>query len=166
MMVELKFWIIPIAALIPLIEGFIWYNPKVMGTAWMKEAGMTEEKAKEANMPLMFGLSYVFANLIGFALIGMTIHQFGFQSMVLTFMETGDEATKSEILAFFAKFGGDFRTFGHGALHGGMAGVTLAFTVLATNSMFDGRSWKYIWINAGYWIVSLSLMGGVICQFA
>ena len=31
------------AALIPTIVGFIWYNPKVMGEAWMKAAEMTEE---------------------------------------------------------------------------------------------------------------------------
>ena len=40
-------WIaILLAALSTLVVGFIWYNPKVFGTIWMKEAGLTEEKMK------------------------------------------------------------------------------------------------------------------------
>ena len=35
-----------IAALIPLLVGFIYYNPKVMGNAWMKETGLNEEQLK------------------------------------------------------------------------------------------------------------------------
>ncbi|MBL7753083.1 MAG: DUF1761 family protein, partial [Chitinophagaceae bacterium] len=35
-------------AIIPLIVGFIWYNPKVMGTVWMKAAGVSPEDAKKA----------------------------------------------------------------------------------------------------------------------
>lgn len=45
-------------ALIPLLIGFVWYNPKVFGTAWMKEAGVTMEDGKKMNMPLVFGLTY------------------------------------------------------------------------------------------------------------
>ena len=33
-----------VAALSTFIVGFIWYNPKVFGTIWMQESGMTEEK--------------------------------------------------------------------------------------------------------------------------
>ena len=54
-MVEIKIYMIFVAALIPLAIGFIWYNQKVFGTAWMKEAGVTEEKMNNANMPLIFG---------------------------------------------------------------------------------------------------------------
>ena len=50
-----------VAALSTLAVGFVWYNPRVMGTAWMKETGMTEEKAQQGNMPLIFGLSAVMA---------------------------------------------------------------------------------------------------------
>jgi hypothetical protein len=30
------------AALIPTVIGFLWYNPKVFGNAWMAAADMTE----------------------------------------------------------------------------------------------------------------------------
>ena len=42
-----------VAALSILVIGFIWYHPKVFGTIWMKEIGMTEEKAKKGNIKYM-----------------------------------------------------------------------------------------------------------------
>ncbi len=54
-MVKINFLILLAADVVPLIIGFVWYNPKVFGTAWMKARDMTEEKAKWANMGLIFG---------------------------------------------------------------------------------------------------------------
>lgn len=167
-MYELKYWIIPVAALIPMIIGFVWYHPKVLGTVWMKETGLTEEKMKSANMGLIFGLSFIFACLLAFSLIGIVIHQMGLQSLLIG--EAGFGVEGSDITVFFndlmAKYGNHFRTFKHGALHGFMAGFTIAFPILATNGLFERKSWKLIWINSGYWILTMTLMGGVLCEFA
>lgn len=46
---EINFLALLVAAISTLVVGFIWYNPKVFGTIWMKESGMTEEKMKGAN---------------------------------------------------------------------------------------------------------------------
>lgn len=162
MLIELKMWIIPVAAIIPLIMGFIWYNPKVMGNAWMQEAGLTEESMKGANMGMIFGLSYVFSCMIGVVLMGLSIHQMGLNSLVNEANDVTIAAAKG--LALLTEH--SFRDFGHGALHGFMAGMFFALPILATNALFERKSWKYIWINAGYWVISLALMGGVICHFA
>ena len=50
----LNFPAILVAAVSALIVGFIWYNPKVFGNAWMQAAGMTEEQAKGGNMAKIF----------------------------------------------------------------------------------------------------------------
>ena len=60
---EINMWAFPVAALIPLVIGSIWYNPKVFGAAWLKASGLTDEQARGGNMALIFGLSYVFALL-------------------------------------------------------------------------------------------------------
>ena len=65
--------------------------------------------------------------------------------------------------AFMADYGGAFRTFKHGALHGTMAGVLIALPIIGTNALFDRKSAKYIFINAGYWIVTLAVMGAILC---
>ncbi len=62
------------AALIPMVLGFIWYNPKVLGTAWMQASGMTEEKAKQGSMALKLGLSFLFSFMIAFVLNSLAVH--------------------------------------------------------------------------------------------
>lgn len=80
---QLNFFLVSaIAALVPLIVGFVWYHPKVFGTAWLKINGFDEAKMKEGfNMPLVFGLTLVFGYLISFVLSGIVIHQMGFFSL-------------------------------------------------------------------------------------
>lgn len=63
---------VAIAALIPMVIGFIWYNPNVLGNVWMKASGMTDEKIKGGNMGLIFGLSFVFAVLLSMGLVHLT----------------------------------------------------------------------------------------------
>lgn len=165
---EMNFLIIALAALIPMITGFIWYNPKVVGTAWMKESGMTEDKMKGANMGMIFGLSYVFSFLLAMGIVAMVIHQYHVQSLLMN--EPGFADSGSEIgmymSDFFSKFGNNFRTFKHGAFHGFIGGAMIALPILATNALFERKSFKYIWINAGYWALTMMFMGGVICQWA
>lgn len=47
---EMNFIALFVAAIITLFVGFIWYHPKVFGTIWMKEAGLTEDQLKTGNM--------------------------------------------------------------------------------------------------------------------
>ncbi|WP_417355493.1 DUF1761 domain-containing protein [Flavobacterium sp.] len=151
------------AALSTLVVGFIWYNPKVFGTAWMKETGITEEKAKEANMFKIFGMAILFAFFISFILQFMVIHQFGPIGMVggPDFFDSA----KPSYAAFMADYGGAYRTFKHGALHGFMAGLFFALPVIGTNALFERRTAKYILINGGYWIVCCTIIGGIVCAW-
>ncbi len=159
--------IILVAALVPLVVGFIWYNPKVFGNAWMGAAGMDPEKAKGVNMPLVFGLTFLFSFFLAFAISFMVIHQMHMYSILQK--EPGMNDPNSDVgvmlTGFMAKYGHNFRTFKHGMLHGTLGGLTIALPVLAVNAMFERKSWKYIWINAGFWIVCFALMGGIICQW-
>ncbi|MBN8702882.1 MAG: DUF1761 domain-containing protein [Bacteroidetes bacterium] len=165
---QINFLVLALAALVPMVVGFIWYNPKVLGNAWMNAAGLTEEKLKGANMALIFGLSYLFAFFLAMSINFMVIHQFHMQSILMNepgFQETGSEINLM-LTDFLAKYGSNFRTFKHGAFHGIIGGIFTALPILATNAMFERKGFKYIAINAGYWILTFALMGGVICQFA
>lgn len=167
-MLSVNFLITALAALIPLIVGAIWYNPKVLGGAWMKSVALSEEDLKGANMPMIFLLTYIFSFFVALILHPIVIHQFGFQSMVMN--EPGIFKEGTEANMFFRstmdKYGDAFRTFKHGALHGTILGVTLATPVIGVIALFERKGGRYIFIHAGYWILSLMLMGGVICQFS
>jgi hypothetical protein len=131
-----------VASILPLVTGFIWYNPKIFGTVWMKESGMTMEKAQQMNPAKTYGLAVIMAFLIAFAL---------WPEVMLG--GAPGEVHGAE---------GNFMTFKHGAFHGIKFGILIALPVLATNSLFEQKSFKYVLINAGYWIVTMALMGGII----
>ena len=156
---EINFLALLLAALSTLVVGFIWYNPKVFGTIWMKETGITMDDEKKPNMLLIFGVSLLYAFFIAFILQTVTIHQFGALGMI-----GGDVATaKPSYTAFMADYGDAFRTFKHGALHGTMLGLFLALPVIGTNALYEKRSFKYTLVTGGFWIVCFAIMGGIIC---
>ncbi len=165
---EFNFLIAALAALIPLVTGFIWYNPKVFGTSWMKASGLTEESLKGGNMAVIFILCYIFSFLIAVFMTTVVIHQFGLFQTLMNDPELLVEGTETYQYAqdFMTNYGDNFRSFKHGALHGTMAGLFFVLPVLGTNAMFERKGFKYIAVNVGYWTVCLALMGGVICQFA
>jgi hypothetical protein len=156
------------AAIIPTITGFLWYNPKLFGNAWMKAADMTEEKIRGANMAVIFGVSLLLSFMLAFSLAPIVIHQFGAMGMLESAMRP-ESPNAAEATALFdslmATYGSHHRHFGHGALHGAMTALLLVLPVMGTNAMFERKSFKYIAINAGYWTVTLALMGGIVCQF-
>ena len=125
----------------------------------MNETGMTEEKAKGANMAMIFGMAIVYAFFIAFILQVITIHQFGALGMV------GGDPTlaKPSYEAFMADYGDNFRTFKHGAFHGFFSGLFFALPVIGTNALFERRSWKYTLVTGGFWIVCCTIMGAIIC---
>ncbi|WP_242158053.1 DUF1761 domain-containing protein [Aestuariivivens sediminis] len=158
---DINFLALLVAAISALVIGFIWYNPKVFGNAWMQAAGMTEENMKGANMAKIFILALIFAFLLAMSLLPITIHQMGAMSMIGG-LDKVDGALPS-YAAFMADYGDAFRTFGHGALHGVFGGIFIALPILGTNALFERKGAKYIFINSGYWIVTMGVMGAIIC---
>ena len=155
-----------VAALIPMLLGFVWYHPKVLGTLWMKEAGLTEEKLKGGNMAMIFGLALFLAVMLSFFMSNVVIHQASVSSAL--YYALNDPARAAAAQAIVDQFTGtgiyasEGRTLHHGALHGVIAALFFMLPLLATNAMFERKSFKYIAVNAGYWIVCLAIMGAII----
>ena len=120
---------------------------------------MTEEKAQRGNIFQNLRFNFAFSLLISFMVVPMmVIHQIGAIQLV------GGDETNASLIEFLKDKGDAFRLFKHGALHGCMAGLTFILPVTAINGLFfEHRSWKYILVTAGYWVVSLTLMGAIIC---
>lgn len=163
-----NFKLYALTALIPLITGFIWYNQKVFGNAWLKGAGLTAEAARKGfNMPLVFGLSYVFSFFYSVALGFAVIHQFHLYSVCMPHHgEMLSPAGQKWLNDGMAMFGHNYRTYRHGAFHGTVFGIAAILPVIAINAMFERRSTAYILINAGFWLVNSILMGAIICHWS
>ena len=128
-----------LAVLTPTIVGFIYYGNFAFGKAWMDSIGMTEEKAKEANMGLVMGLSFVMSALIAMFMLGFC-------------NGPGQDVP-------------EFDTFKHGMAHGAIVTLFLLLPVTVTNGLYEQKSWKNMIIHVGYWLITLSLMGGILDHF-
>lgn len=127
-----------LAAIVPMIVGFLWYNPKTFEPAWMDTIGMTKEKQAGGNMAVIFGISLLMAFILAMPLSYFVNHP--------------------------SQFGGEpsGNTFGHGAFHGVFIAILIAMPIIANKTLFEQRSFKYFLINFGYWVVTLALMGGIL----
>lgn len=156
-------WMFLVAALIPMIVGAIWYSPKVFGTKWMKINGFTEEGLSKGNMPLIFGLAYFFSIVLGLGLSGMVNHQTSVYQLMVPEVQVAGSSAETMFKELMATFGNHHRNWGHGALHGGMAAILTALPLIAINSLFERRGAAYILIHFGYWFVTLTAMGALLC---
>lgn len=165
-------WLVQIlAALIPLILGFVWYNPKVFGKAWMKGADITEEKMKGANMALIFGLTFVFSLVLSFCYKAFADHWVAFQAFFRPVIEHGmgvDPTTPfgAELKGHIDAYGERYSSWTHGFAHGIIMSIMLVLPIIAVNALFERRGFKYIMINWGFWTVSIMLMFAVVAQFS
>jgi hypothetical protein len=158
----MNWYILFIAAAVPLVVGFVWYGP-LFNKQWLASIGKTKEEmeANPPNMLVTFGCTYIFGLFFATILMQLSIHQMGAVGMM-----GGDAAsTAPSFVAFMAEFGTAFRTFKHGALHGGMASFFLSLFLVAVPALYERKNWTYIMIHTGYNVVCGIIMGGLICQF-
>ena len=148
-----------VAAVVTIPIGFVWYG-LLFDKVWMAETGMTEEKIKGSNMFMIYGLSLFFAFMIAIVIQSNVIHQMGAYALT-----NGGKDILPSYTAFMADYAGKFRSFGHGALHGAMMGIFFSFPLIATNALYERKSWKYIFVNSGYWLLCFIVIGGIICAW-
>ena len=97
---------VAVAALIPSILGFIYYHPKVAGTAWMKEMGKTEKELMEGfNMPVVMIVSLILSFFLAF------------------FINATMEMVHKDVNDAGQLIYGSHHTFGHGMFHGAFFGI-------------------------------------------
>lgn len=167
-MMPTNFWIIFLVPLVSFVVGSIWYGP-LFGKKWQALEGVTDEEIANTNMVKVMGLAYVFAFFVALLLQMVVIHQYGLSGMfgmLPDWSEPGSELWR-DLNALNAKYGIYERHlhFGHGAFHGGFFGLLFVGPILATHANFKRTGWRLAAIHTGFWVVTLALMGGLICQF-
>ncbi len=132
---EINWLSIVLAALVPMVFGMIYYSKLLFGKAWMASIGMTEEKQKSANMPVMMGISLVMSVLIALFMLNICNGE-------------GQE--------------GQFDSFKHGAFHGVLISILFVIPIFISNGLFEQKSWKNMLINGLYWMITLAAMGAIV----
>ena len=117
-----------VSAVSTFMLGGLWYGP-LLGRTWMRESGMTEEKARQGNMARVFGVSFLL-QLIAAVVLAMFI---------------GDESNAA-----------------FGLFAGASAGIAWVATGLGVIYLFEQRPLGHWAVNAGYHVVSYSIMGLIL----
>jgi hypothetical protein len=45
-----------------------------------------------------------------------------------------------------------------------MTGLFLILPVTGVGALYERRSFKYVLVSGGYWVISMMIMGGIICM--
>ncbi len=128
---EVNYLSILVAGLVAWGLGAIWYGP-LFGKTWQKHVGMSDEDLKGANMPLIFGTSFVL----------MCVMMFGMVPALL--------------------MGHENISIPHGAFHGALFGVFFAATSMGINYLYQRRSITLWLIDGIYQILLLAAGGAII----
>ena len=123
------------AVLLGFLVGFLWYGP-LFGKQWMLSVGLDEEKIqKHSNMAKIFGVSLILQFIM---------------ALFLAIFFFGDPAAA------------DLVTASSGAFYGFLTGFGWVAAAIGVNAMFEQRSFTYVGIVGGYWVVTFTLMGLVL----
>lgn len=150
-------------ALVPLLVGSVWFHPKVFGNALQTSNVLYSKK----NAVLLLFVSLILSLFISISLLFSVVHQLHIFSVVMGNPDMQNPSSELSLMlqSFIEKYGTNFRTFKHGALHGTIVGFSLALPITAINAMLEKKSFKHIALVAAFWIICFCLMGGIICQF-
>lgn len=75
------------AAVAGFLIGGLWYGP-LFGKAWQAETGLSDERIKNANMPLIFGATFLL-NLFAAFVLAHVLRSYGDPGLDVTLMIAG-----------------------------------------------------------------------------
>ena len=75
------------AAVAGFLIGGLWYGP-LLGKAWQRESGLSDESIKGANMPLIFGTTFLL-NLFAAFILAHVLDTYGEPGLELAIMIAG-----------------------------------------------------------------------------
>lgn len=165
-MPQLNFYWLFISALIPLLVGFVYYNPKLLGSAWLRAAGITDEEARQGSMIKICLLTYLFSLFVSYIIFLFSVHQSSvFQLFMSEILANSNAEMTTYYEEFMATYGDKHRTFGHGVIHGVELTFFMGLGLIGINTLFERRPMSYLWIHLGFWVICGALMGGVLCAW-
>lgn len=139
MILAVNYWAVLVSALVSVPLGFIWYGP-LFGKPWMRLSGIAMPNPRP---PMKVMLKPMIISLIGAFLMAFTLEHsliFGLTYLSLSGAWTGLQTAFWNWLGFVVP-------------------VTLA------PSAWEGKSWTLWFINAGYWLALLAIMGLILAAW-
>jgi len=86
---DVNYLAVLVAAVSNFVLGGLWYSAALFGKPWMAASGMSEEKARSANMGKLFGAAFVLEFLAAFVLAMFLGRDAGFHFGLLAGLHVG-----------------------------------------------------------------------------
>lgn len=139
-MIEVNILGVILAGIASMAVGFAWYSSYMFGKKWIKLMGLDEKKMKAAGkeMGKMYALSLFAAFVTAYVLT---------HTMALSGNFYGYSAVQTGLSTAFWMWLG------------------FVMPVQLTDVIFGGRKWDLFYINTGYQLAALLVMGVVLAQF-
>lgn len=112
--------------------GFIWFNPKVFGTAWARGAGIDIDPNKATNMGLILLISTVMA-FVSSTGMSLMVHPYD-----------------------------KLPTYAHGAYHGMMEALFYVVPFIVMHSLYEMKKPIYLLIVGAFTIAAMALQGAIL----
>jgi Protein of unknown function (DUF1761) len=141
---EFNWYAMALATLMPMIIGFIYYHPKVLGGVWMRANGFTLESVGQGPKPILMVACLVL-------------------SFMLTFWCRVQFADPHQTSIDFDGNPRDWVTFQHGVAHGFAYTLFVVFPILGTMAVFEKKSLSWVLVNVGYWLLTLMAICAIVC---
>lgn len=129
---DLNYFAVAAVIVLNMVLGALWYSPILFAKPWMALNNLTEEMIKEQGGATT---GYIVAVIV---------------SAIIAF-----------VLALLAEAVG-VANAGEGAILGAVAGVGLVATTFGVSYVFESKGVKHWLINAGYPVVSMTLIGTLL----
>lgn len=139
-------WIAVLAAtLSAFVLGFLWYNPKTFGKAWMKSIGIDPNNPPKptSGMGKIFGLAFLFTFIEAIC--------------ISFFFYSTPEGVTEECLNMMPHMNAST-----GAFFGFVTGLGFTSMGICVNALYEQKSATYMLINAGYQTTALTLIGLIL----
>ena len=130
-----------VAALASMVLGFLWYGP-LFGKPWMALMGFSKDsmdKAKAKGMTMNYVLMAVGSLVMAYVLSHVT-------SFAMAYMQ---------VSGYMAGLSSGFWTW-----------LGFIAPVVMGAQLWEGKPWKLYPITAGYYLVSLMIMGAILASWA
>jgi hypothetical protein len=128
-----------VAGISAFVLGGIWYSPKLFGSAWMIDNKLTMEDIRKGNFGKIYGWAFILS-----LIASVNLAMFLAPVPVTCPMECAPQIG-----------------MGSGAMYGALAGLWV-FCFVAIHGLFEHKPARLIFINGGYALAALALMGAII----
>ena len=86
---HVNIWAVLVCGAASLFIGGLWYSPFLFGKKWQKEAGLSDEKIKNSNMPVIFISTFLLTVIMALNMAIFFGGQVGFTDGILYGFFTG-----------------------------------------------------------------------------